>query len=170
MKGMVHVYTGTGKGKTTSAIGLAVRAAGAGMKVFLGQFVKGVKGSELKSLKKLGNIEVKQYGCYCFINGAPTEEEIKSAREGLEEVKVILHSGDYNLVILDEINISTYFNLFSVDKLIEVLNNRAAGVEVVLTGRRANEDIIEYADLVTEMKEIKHYYRNGVIARVGIEK
>ena len=170
MKGMVHVYTGTGKGKTTSALGLAIRAVGAGMKVYIGQFVKGMKYSELNCLEKIDNIEVKQYGLDCFIHEEPSEEDIASARQGLEEMKNILQSGDYNLVILDEANIATYYNLFSVDELIEAIDSKAKDVEVVITGRKADDKIIDYADLVTEMKEIKHYYQNGITARKGIEK
>ena len=170
MKGMVHVYTGTGKGKTTSALGLAIRAVGAGMKVYIGQFVKGMKYSELNCLEKIDNIEVKQYGLDCFIHEEPSEEDIASARQGLEEMKNILQSGDYDLVILDEANIATYYNLFSVDELIEAIDSKAKDVEVVITGRKADDKIIDYADLVTEMKEIKHYYQNGITARKGIEK
>lgn len=169
-KGMVHVYTGSGKGKTTAALGLAIRAIGAGMKVYIGQFVKGMKYSELESLKTIENIKIEQHGLDCFINGDPTEDDIASAREGLEKVKSILQSGEYNLVILDEANIATFYELFSVDDLIDVVDSRAEDVEVVITGRKASEEIIEYADLVTEMKEIKHYYQQGVQAREGIEK
>ncbi len=170
MRGMVHVYTGKGKGKTTSAIGLAIRAVGAGMKVFIGQFVKGMEYSELKSLRKIDNIEIKQYGLKCFINKEPEEKDIAAARKGLEEIKKILVSGDYQLVILDEANIATYYNLFSAGELIEAVKNRAENVEVVITGRMADDSVIEFADLVTEMKEIKHYYHKGVLARKGIEK
>ena len=170
MSGMVHVYTGTGKGKTTASIGLAIRAVGAGMKVFIGQFVKGMKYSELKSLSSIDDIEIKQYGLNCFIKGDPGKEDIRAAQRGLEEIKEILKSGEYQLVILDEANIATYYNLFSVDELIEVVSRRADNVEVVITGRKADDKIIEFADLVTEMREIKHYYQRGVSAREGIEK
>lgn len=169
-EGMVHVYTGNGKGKTTAALGLAIRAVGADMKVYIGQFVKGMKYSELNSLKKIANIEIKQYGLKCFINGDPDEDDIKKAEEGLAEIKEVLRSGDYDLVILDEANIATYYELFSVDELIEVVDSRADNVEVVITGRKADDKIIDYADLVTEMREIKHYYQKGVVARKGIEK
>ena len=127
-KGMVHVYTGSGKGKTTAALGLAIRAIGAGMKVYIGQFVKGMKYSELESLKTIENIEIEQHGLDCFINGDPTEDDIASAREGLEKVKSILQSGEYNLVILDEANIATFYELFSVDDLIDVVDSRAVDV------------------------------------------
>jgi len=167
---MVHVYTGSGKGKTTAAIGLAVRAVGAEMKVFIGQFVKGMKYSELTTLSKIENIDIKQYGLDCFIVNEPEEKDIKAARCGLKEVSSILKSGDYQLVILDEANIAVYFKLFSVQELLKAIEERAEGVEVVVTGRKADPELIEYADLVTEMNEIKHYYKHGVQARKGIEK
>ncbi|MFN2363187.1 MAG: cob(I)yrinic acid a,c-diamide adenosyltransferase [Halarsenatibacteraceae bacterium] len=167
---MVHVYTGEGKGKTTAAIGLAIRAAGAGKSVFIGQFVKGMEYSEIKMINKINEIKLKQYGRGCFIKGDPEAEDIKAARDGLNEIEQILISGEYELVILDEANIATYYNLFSVDKLISVIENRAENVEVVITGRKADNKLIEYADLVTNMEEIKHYYHNGVKARKGIEK
>ncbi|MGM0602567.1 MAG: cob(I)yrinic acid a,c-diamide adenosyltransferase [Bacillota bacterium] len=167
---MIQVYTGNGKGKTTAAIGLAVRAVGAGMKVFIGQFVKGMKYSELKSLSEIENIDIEQYGLDCFIVNEPEEKDIKAARRGLKEVSCILKSGDYQLVILDEANIAVYYKLFSAEELIKVIEERAEGVEVVVTGRKADSRLVEYADLVTEMKEIKHYYQQGIEAREGIEK
>ncbi|MFW5749283.1 MAG: cob(I)yrinic acid a,c-diamide adenosyltransferase [Halanaerobium sp.] len=170
MRGMVHVYTGKGKGKTTAAFGLAVRAVGAEKNVFIAQFVKGMKYSELKSLKKIEKIEIKQYGLDYFIKGKAEEEDINAARNGLEEAAAILKAGEHQLVILDEANIAVYYELFKLEELIEILENRAPGVEVVITGRYAAAELIEYADLVTEMKEIKHYYKKGVKARVGIEK
>jgi len=170
MAGMVHVYTGNGKGKTTSAIGLAVRAVGAGLDVFIGQFVKGMEYSELNSLADIEGITVEQYGQNYFIKGQPNKKDIESADYGLKKIKNILDSGKYDLVILDEANIATYYDLFKVDDLIDIIENRAKNVEVVITGRMANNKIIEYADLVTEMKEIKHYYQKGIIAREGIEK
>lgn len=169
-KGMLQVYTGDGKGKTTAAIGMAVRAAGAGLKVFIGQFVKSMEYSEIKVLNEIENIDVKQYGLSCFIEKDPEEKDIKAAREGLQEVKEILNSGEYDLVILDEANIAVYFDLFSVDELIEVIDSRNKDIEVVVTGRKAKEELKDKADLVTDMQEIKHYYEKGVKARDGIER
>ena len=169
MDGMVHVYTGNGKGKTTSAIGLAVRAAGAGLKVYIGQFVKGRKYSELKSLDKLDNIDIDQFGKKNFIKNKAEEIDIKKAKEGYRKIKKVLNSNYYDLVILDEANIAVYFDLFSVEELLDLIEKRNQEIEVVLTGRMANNKIIEYADLVTEMKEIKHYYKKGITARKGIE-
>ncbi len=171
MKGYMHVYTGDGKGKTTAALGLAIRAAGAGHKVFLAQFVKGSRYSELTALKRFEDlITVEQFGLGRFINGRPTELDIKAARSGLVKMKKILAAGDYKLVILDEANIAVYYRLVSVEELIELADGRAEMTELVITGRHAAPELVERADLVTEMKVVKHYYKAGVRARVGIEK
>lgn len=167
-KGFVQVYTGNGKGKTTAALGLAMRAAGAGKKVFIGQFVKGMHYSELDL--KIENIEIKQYGADCFIYKDPTENDMKIARDGLAEMADILKSGKYDLVIMDEANIALYYKLFSFEELWKAVLERAENVEVIITGRYAPDILIEKADLVTEMKEIKHYYTKGIQARTGIEK
>jgi len=171
MKGYIQVYTGDGKGKTTAAFGLAVRAAGAGLRVYIAQFVKGMKYGELDAMEKLSDcITIKQYGRDCFIFNEPDKEDIRAAREGLREVREIMCSGEYQVIILDEANIATYYNLFSVDDLLDFIKVKPEGVELVITGRKADPRIIEKADLVTEMKEIKHYYQKGVEARTGIEK
>ncbi len=170
MKGYVHVYTGNGKGKTTAAIGLAIRAAGAGMRVYIAQFVKGMHYSELDALARYADrITLKQYGRECFIEREPVEEDVRAARQGLEEVKGIVASGDYQMVILDEANIATRYNLFSPDELIELVRSKPEPMELVITGRNADPKVVALADLVTEMKEIKHYYNRGVQARAGIE-
>jgi cob(I)alamin adenosyltransferase len=171
MKGYVHVYTGEGKGKTTAAIGLAIRAAGAGHKVFLAQFVKGGRYSELNALERFDDfITVEQFGLGRFIKGKPSEMDIKAARTGLEKMKIIVASGEYKVVILDEANIALFYNLISVQELIDLVGSRAEETEIIITGRKAAPEILEIADLVTEMKAIKHYYDEGVQARVGIEK
>jgi cob(I)alamin adenosyltransferase len=169
-KGYVQVYTGNGKGKTTAALGLALRAAGAGLRVFLAQFAKGVESSELGALALLADrIEVRRYGLRGFIKGKPGQEEIAAARRGLEESRMAVRSGSYDVVILDEANIATRFGLFTVDELLEVIDCAQGRVEMVITGRMADRRIIERADLVTEMREIRHYYAKGVKARRGIE-
>lgn len=171
MKGYIQVYTGDGKGKTTAALGLALRAAGAGLKVYIAQFVKGMEYSELKALRNLSDsIVVKQYGRDCFIYRQPEEEDRRLALEGLKDVYNVMCSGQYHLVILDEANIATRFNLFSVEDLLDLIHGKPENVEIVITGRRADPRIIEEADLVTEMREIKHYYQKGVQAREGIER
>jgi len=167
---MLQVYTGDGKGKTTAAIGLAVRAAGAGLKVFIGQFVKSMEYNEIKILKNIDNIDVEQYGLNCFIEKEPEQKDIKAAQEGLKEIREILTSDKYDVVILDEANIAVYFDLFSVDELINVIDSRNEGIEVIVTGRKAKEKLMDKADLVTDMQEIKHYYEKGVQARDGIER
>ncbi len=168
--GYVQVYTGDGKGKTTAALGLAMRAAGAGFRVFIGQFVKGQDYSELHAFSRFSDlITVRQFGRQCFIFNKPQEEDINFARRGLEEIRRVVRSGTYKLVILDEANIATHYGLFDVNDLIDIINTKPQQVELVITGRWVDERIIERADLVTEMREIKHYYRQGIIARVGIE-
>lgn len=170
MKGYIHVYTGNGKGKTTAAFGLALRAAGAGMKVFIGQFIKGKPYYENELInKKLDNITVVQYGRGCFITGDPTDEDYKAARNGFSEIKKIIIENKFDVLIWDEVNIALYYNLFEVDELIDVLDKKPEKMEIILTGRYAPQKLIEYADLVTEMKEIKHYFNKGIEARKGIE-
>ena len=171
MKGYIHIYTGNGKGKTTAAMGLALRATGAGKKVYIAQYAKGMHYSELDAIAKhLPNITLKQYGLGCFIFNEPKQADIDAANVGLREVEAIISGCEYDVIILDEANIAVFYNLFSVQDLITILNKRNPATEIVITGRYACEEIIEYADLVTEMTEIKHYYKQGVQARVGIEK
>jgi len=171
MKGYVEVYTGNGKGKTTAAFGLALRAMGAGLKVYIAQFVKGIEYSELKAVNRLSEfITLRQYGLGFFVNREPDKEDVRAAREGLKEVREVMCSGKYDLIILDEANIATRYDLFSVEDLLDFIRAKPEKVELVITGRMADPRIIESADLVTEMKEIKHYYHNGVEARIGIEK
>jgi cob(I)alamin adenosyltransferase len=171
MKGYVQVYTGDGKGKTTAAIGLALRAVGAGLKVFMGQFVKGMEYSELKSLARLApELVVKQYGRERFVHNKPQEEDFRAGRAGYEEVKKIIQSAQYDVVILDEANIAVYFQILSVEDMLALIDEKPDSVELVFTGRKADPRLLEKADLVTEMKEIKHYYSKGITAREGIEK
>ncbi len=170
MKAYIQVYTGNGKGKTTAAFGLALRAVGAGMSVFIGQFVKGKAYNEnLAVARYLKNITVKQYGLDCFIVNDPTDADIKAAENGLREMRRIINEGKHDLVIMDEVNIALYYKLIDVDELIKIMKNKPEHVELILTGRYAPKQIIEMADLVTEMKEVKHYYQQGTEARKGIE-
>ena len=170
-KGYVQVYTGDGKGKTTAAFGLALRAAGYGLKIFIAQFIKGMRYSEIKALEKFkDNIEVKQYGKGCFIRESATNKDIEAAGLGLAEIREVITSGKHDVVILDEINIAIYFKLLSVGDIVDLIENKPDNIELILTGRKAEKEIIDKADLVTEMHEIKHYYRKGVLARKGIER
>jgi len=171
MKGYVHVYTGAGKGKTTATLGLIMRAAGAGMKVFLAQFLKKGDYSELNALKRFEDlVNVEQFGAGRFIRGKPSPEDVEEARRGLERVKTVLASGNYDMVVLDEANVALHFELISLQELLDLIDSRPEKTELVITGRNAAPELIARADLVTEMREIKHYYQAGVQARVGIEK
>lgn len=168
-RGYIHVYTGNGKGKTTAVLGLSLRAVCAGKRVFFGQFIKGMEYSELKCTEFMNNFEIEQFGRRCFIYEAPEQEDITAARNGLARMRDVLKSGRYDIVVMDELNIALYFKLFSVEEAIAAINDRDENTEVIITGRYAPEEIISIADLVTEMKEIKHYYNEGVQAREGIE-
>lgn len=168
-KGYVHIYTGDGKGKTTAALGLSIRGVCAGKKVFFGQFIKGMEYSELKCVDFVPNLEIKQFGRGCFIYEEPVEEDFKAAKKGLEEFEQILKEGKYDIVVMDELGIALYYKLFTVQEVIDIIKNRKENIEVIITGRNVPEELIAMADLVTEMKEIKHYYTEGVEARKGIE-
>jgi len=170
-RGYVQVYTGDGKGKTTAALGLALRAAGAGARVFIAQFAKGRQTAELAALQRFSDlITIKQYGREHFIMGEPAPEDIEAAQQGLQETQEAIASGEYPLVILDEANVAVGLGLFSAEVLLAIVNAKPEHVEIVITGRNAHRCIIDRADLVTEMRQVKHYHSKGVEARVGIEK
>lgn len=166
---MIHVYTGAGKGKTTAALGLALRAAGAGKKIYICQFVKGREYCEQKSLKKFGNIKCEHFGRKCFIKSVPTRADIELAKKGLKRIKQALARDKFDVIILDEINIAVHFGLITADEVAKVIKSAKQGTELVLTGRNARPQLLRLADLVTEMKEVKHYYNKGIKARRGIE-
>ncbi len=169
-KGYVHIYTGDGKGKTTAAIGLAVRAVGAGKKVLVAQFVKGMLYNEIKAIRQhLPSIEVKLYGESCFINRAPNQQDVDAAKQGLKEVQRKMLSDAFDVIVLDEINIALHFKLLSVEEVLSVIAQKPMGTELILTGRYAPDALIEKADLVTNMQEVKHYYQQGVLSRAGID-
>lgn len=173
-KGYVQVYTGNCKGKTTAALGLAFRAMGKGLKTYVGQFMKGQEYAELKSAEMVSPyITIEQYGKKGFIRltDPPAEEDVKMATAGMEKVRKAMFSGEYDIIILDEINTSAYFKLVPVEDILELIKIKPDGIELVLTGGpKAPAEVIEAANLVTEMVEIKHYYQEGVPAREGIEK
>jgi cob(I)alamin adenosyltransferase len=170
-RGYTQVYTGNGKGKTTAAIGLAIRAAGAGLKVYIAQFIKMGDYSEIKALRRFSDlITVEQFGLGRFTDGKPMREDIAAAQKGLERVKSIMASEEYNVIILEEANVAAKYGLIRVQDLLGLIINKPCDLELVITGRHASSRVIENADLVTEMKLVKHYFEKGVLARVGIEK
>jgi cob(I)alamin adenosyltransferase len=170
-KGLVQVYTGNGKGKTTAALGLALRAVGKGLNVYMIQFMKGdIEYGEITAAKKMENFEIIQMGRPDFVDkNNPADIDIELANEALEHATVILASEKYDIVILDEINVAMDWKLIEVDKVIELIKIKPEHIELVLTGRYAPQVIIDIADLVTEMIEIKHPYNDGIEARDGIE-
>ncbi|MGD8880723.1 MAG: cob(I)yrinic acid a,c-diamide adenosyltransferase [Desulfobacterales bacterium] len=171
MKGKVHVYTGDGKGKTTAALGLSIRAAGAGLRVFFAQFIKADEYSEIKALKRFSDIiTVEQFGLGGFIGGNPSSGDVEAAQKGVARVMEIISTGKYDVVVLDEANTAVTYELISEQDLLDIIDAKSKNIELVITGRDASARIIEKADLVTQMKAVKHYFQNGVQARVGIEK
>ena len=173
MIGYIHVYTGNGKGKTTAALGLAFRAAGRGLRTYIAQFLKGQPTGELEAAKKLAPlIRLEQFGREGFITvkEGPDDEDISRARAGLARALEAMLSGEYRIVVLDEINTAVHFGLLPETDVLDLIDRRPAAVELVLTGRYAPASFIERADLVTEMTEIKHYFDRGVKSREGIEK
>ena len=168
--GLVQVYTGDGKGKTTAALGLAFRATGCGLKVIMIQFLKpSEEYGEQIAAKKLEGFEIISMGLDHMVSDVTREKDICLAHDTLDYFSKILSSGKYDLVIADEINVAMSWELISPEDVIKVLENRATNTEVVLTGRRAPQEIIDYADLVTEMRLIKHPFDAGIFARRGIE-
>jgi cob(I)alamin adenosyltransferase len=168
--GLVQVYTGNGKGKTTAALGLAVRAAGRGFSVFIGQFMKGVQYGEL-AIEKFtdGRVQICQFGTDSLVHTAD-ENDCRLAREGLQTCRKAIQSGKYDICILDEVNIAIHMGLLDVESVVELVKSRSTDVEMVLTGRYAPQEILDLADLITEMKEIRHPYQKGIPAREGIER
>lgn len=166
---MIHVYTGNGKGKTTAALGLALRAAGAGLKVYICQFAKGRSYSELRSLKKFRNIKIEQFGTTCFIRRKASAKDIKLAQEGLRQAKKVICGGKCDMVILDEINIAMHLGLLDKKDILGLMEAAPAKTELILTGRYAPAEVLEASDLASEVRELKHYYKKGIKARKGIE-
>lgn len=171
-QGFIQIYTGNGKGKSTAVIGQAVRAAGFGLKSYIAQFMKEYPYNELNSLKKLSEwITAEQFGGDEFVykKELPGEEELAKTRKGLQTAREKMLSGEYDLIILDEAIVAIYFKLIRTEELIELIKIKPDNVELILTGRYCPEELIELADLVTEMKEVKHYYQKGITSRKGIE-
>ena len=170
-KGLVQIYTGDGKGKTSAAFGLALRAIGRGLKVYVIQFIKGgFDYGELYVVDKLPNLTLKAFGRGSFITEKPPRKrDFQLAEEALTLAEGIIKGGEYDIVILDEINVALSLKLVKIERVLELIKNKPRHVELVLTGRRAPDEIIEAADLVTEMREIKHPFNKGCQARKGIE-
>lgn len=170
---MLHIYTGNGKGKSTAAFGLALRALGAGKRVYIAQFVKDMKYSECFIESYFPEcLKIEQWGASCMLHREATELDYEMARRGLERcAEMITEEGEeaYDLIIMDELNIALALNLLPLSEVLEVLGKRREGCEVVVTGRYAPEALIEIADLVTEMQEVKHYYQKGVLSRKGFD-
>jgi cob(I)alamin adenosyltransferase len=169
-KGLVHVYTGKGKGKTTAAIGLGVRAAGDNLNVYMIQFMKGRRYSEIDALEKIPNFTVVQFGRDKFVSKSnPEQIDIDLAREGFRHAKEIVEKGEHDLVILDEINVAVDFNLIPLEDVLGLIREKPEKVELVFTGRYAPKEIVKEADVVSEILEIKHPYSKGVKSRKGID-
>jgi cob(I)alamin adenosyltransferase len=161
-KGLVQVYTGNGKGKTTAALGLALRAAGHGFRTYIGQFLKGQPTGEIEAVQKLSP--------FIRVTDNVDDEDVDRARVGLKKCRQAMLSGEFRIVVLDEINTAVHFKILSEQEVLDFLAKKPGDVEVVLTGRYAGPAVLERADLVTEMRELKHYSGQGVKAREGIEK
>ncbi len=171
-KGLIQVYTGNGKGKTTAALGLALRAVGHGFKVLIIQFMKGkLNHGELQAARKLSPyLSIKQMGQKTFISRShPEPTDLQLAQEGFLLADRAIKNGEYDIVILDEINVAIDYGLIPLSDLLKLIDSKPENVELILTGRNAKPEIIDKADLVTEMVDRKHYYDNGVSARKGIE-
>jgi cob(I)alamin adenosyltransferase len=171
-QGFVQIYTGNGKGKSTAAIGQAVRAAGFGLRTYIAQFMKEYPYNELNSLKKLSEwIKIEQFGGDEFVykKELPSKEELEKASKGLQISREKMLSSEYDLIILDEAIVAIYFKLIETKELIEFIKAKPDNVELILTGRYCPSELIDAADLVTEMEEVKHYYQKGITSRRGIE-
>jgi cob(I)alamin adenosyltransferase len=166
---LIQVYTGNGKGKTTCALGLALRASGAGLKVYICQFIKGRPYSEFDALKKLKNIKIEQCGSGCFIKHNPSRKDMDLANCGWEKVIGLAKKKSFDVIILDEINVALKLKLLSLAAVIKFLKSTPKKIEIILTGRSAPKEIKRIADLVSEIREVKHYFKKGIKARKGIE-
>ena len=169
-KRYIHVYTGPGKGKTTAALGLGVRAVGAGLNVYMIQFMKGRRYCEINTVENIPHFTIVQYGRDEFVSKErPEQIDIDLAQKGFAHAREIVASNKYDMVILDEINVAVDYHLISLEDVLNLLADKPDSLELVLTGRYAHPEITKVADVVTEMLEIKHPYQQGVLARKGID-
>ena len=170
-KGLVQVFTGDGKGKTTAALGTVIRALGHGLRVYIVYFMKGnYRYGERDILSKLPNVDVVSFGNQEFVDPANVKpEEKEQARQTLAAAREVMLSGSYDLIVLDEINLAVAWKLVELDEVVKLIGDKPQNVELILTGRQADTKLVQLADLVTEMLKIKHPYNGGMIARKGIE-
>jgi cob(I)alamin adenosyltransferase len=170
-RGLIQVYTGDGKGKTSAAFGLALRAVGRGLKVYVIQFIKGgFDYGELYVVERLPNFRLKAFGRGKFVTAfPPTEDDVKLAKEAFELAKEVVSGGEFDVVVLDEINVALHLKLIETEEVVDLIRRKPKHVELILTGRYAPSEVVELADLVTEMKEVKHPYTKGVSPRKGID-
>ncbi len=169
-KGLIQVYTGNGKGKTTAAMGLGLRATGEGLNVYMIQFMKGRRYSEVDAIEKIPNFTLVQYGRDEFVSKEkPDQIDIDLAKKGFNHAKKIINEGKFDIVILDEINVAVDFNLIPLNELVKLIEEKPKHIELILTGRYAHPEIVRMSDLVSEILEIKHPYQNGVQSRKGID-
>jgi len=168
----IQIYTGNGKGKTTAAIGQAVRAAGNGLRTLIVMFMKEHPYGEIQSLRHLSEwITIEHYGNddFVFRKQPPSDKDRALARQALNRAREAMLSKQYDIVILDEVCVTTYFELLTTEDVLPLLDEKPDEVELILTGRYCPAEWIEKADLVTDMQEIKHYYQKGIVARRGFE-
>jgi len=170
-RGLVQVYTGDGKGKTSAAFGLALRAVGRGLKVYVIQFIKGgFDYGELYVVKRLPNFKLESFGRGKFVTDVPpTKDDIKLAKEAFELAKEVVSGGEHDVVVLDEINVALHLKLIETEEVVDLIRRKPKHVELILTGRYAPSEVVELADLVTEMKDVKHPFTKGVSPRKGID-
>lgn len=167
--GYVQIYTGDGKGKTTAAMGVCLRAAGAGLKVYLAQFLKMSDTSEINALKKFRTVEIHQFGSGKFVKGKPSAADLLNCANGFLKVTDAVVSGIYDLVIADELCVAVDLGMITTRSVLDLMHAKPPGVELIITGRNASPELVKQADLVTEMTKKKHYFDKGVPARRGIE-
>jgi cob(I)alamin adenosyltransferase len=170
-KGYIQIYTGDGKGKTTAALGLALRAAGHGFRTYIAQFMKGQSYGEIKSINLIPQIEIEQFGKDTFIQvDQATPQDVQMAKQGLQKATKKMLSKNFNIIILDEINMAIHFKLLDISDVLDFISVKPTKIELVLTGRKAPKELLKHADLITEMRELKHYYTKAVNGRDGIER
>jgi len=169
-KGYIHIYTGPGKGKTTAALGLGLRATGAGFNVHMIQFMKGRRYSEIDALENLPNFTISQHGRDEFVSKEKPEQiDIDLALEGFTHAKEMINNNNHDMIILDELNVAVDYNLISLENVLKLIEEKPEKLELVLTGRDVHPELVKIADVVTEMLEIKHPYQQGIPARKGID-